>query len=358
MQSRAISKIFNGTKTEFNAFQNEILDMAESSSIHCQYGQGLLGFILSAAEWNILPFQTTHDPPVAFEPIPAPGAKPVIGANPDGLAVAIYNARLQDWKLISEGHLAQIQELQNFKVALLQALGPVPTRLIQDPSGATRNTSVANIYAILCRQYNTLTSTDLKKNKAILEAPINPGVLVQEYISGHIKAHAVAYTNGQPFSEFDKVQFLQKGIKSIHVLHARVAPWLIEFPAVADQRFMSLATALQTAEDNAGTDGDVPTMQTMQSTAAVKGLPSTQAELDAYTAAAIKAEKQRRRKDTASGDTTKPARTPWDPNFKGKHYCYTHGWKSHTSSGCTKPGPDHTLDDSKRNPKHDESKSA
>ena len=62
-------------------------------------------------------------------------------------------------------------------------------------------------------------------------------------------------------------------------------------------------------------------MQTMQYTTAAKGLPSTQAELDACTAAAIKAEKQRRRKDNASGDTTRPARTPWDSNFKGKHNC-------------------------------------
>ena len=44
--------------------------------------------------------------------------------------------------------MAQIQEFLHFKVTLLQALGPAPTRLIQDPNGATRNTSVANIYLI------------------------------------------------------------------------------------------------------------------------------------------------------------------------------------------------------------------
>jgi len=84
---------FSGKKTDFPAYKNAYLTLAQQSSSLCQFNHGLLGFVLTPAEYLTLTYPVNHVP-APFVTRQFSGLEPALAHDASALVVSRHNA---DW---------------------------------------------------------------------------------------------------------------------------------------------------------------------------------------------------------------------------------------------------------------------
>ena len=99
---------YSGVNSDFQSYCSLYLDAAAAGSTMDEHGQGLLGFVLTPAEFLALPFQLNLPAPVAFAALDNPGPQPVLANGANALQVSVHNAAWHTWK--SDHERAQQQQ--------------------------------------------------------------------------------------------------------------------------------------------------------------------------------------------------------------------------------------------------------
>lgn len=325
---------FSGNKPEFANYRLNYLDKAALSSNRCNHGFGLLGFIITPLEWLALPFPGNHVA-VAFAPLQDPGLEPILANNANALAVSIYNAEWNAWKLHFAEFQGQRKEYSDFKNAFLDSLDPVSKDLMKDPIHGTRGITLREIDARLVAAYGIMSSADLSKNEDILRIPYRAENNLREFAASQRVAHAVALRNGQPFPEVQKVQFLLSALKPCAIFTLCCQMWQREFPQVINQTFELLVTAVQAFADNLTQDS---TSSSSGFAAAATSMDTT--DLHSLVATAVAA---------AVANLSSRPPVPRAPIATNASYCWTHGVGNHSSAKCRSPASGHLLNATLRN---------
>jgi len=148
--------------------------------------------------------------------------------------------------------MGQQTDLLSFTVDFTRSLFADIQRLLIHPTrGATY--SLARRYAILVRDFGTLTAGDFKTIQDRFTTPYRPGRLMREHIAAITRAHSTLATNGIPMNDHDKVQTFIRTIQPCALFTTAIHAWLERYPSVVTQRFTTLTTAIQLAFDNLDT---------------------------------------------------------------------------------------------------------
>jgi len=313
---------FSGRKGDFPAYKNKYLTLAQQSSSLCTFNHGLLGFLLTPAEYLTLIFPAGHVP-APFVPIPHPGIEPVLAVDANALAVSRHNAEWSSWKFHYEQHQLQQNQLQTFKVNFLNSLDKTSLTRITDQIHGTRRVTVAAIHTFLINRYGTMVSVDLISLAQTLGAPYQTTSTIEDLLQLHRDSHELAAAQLQPFPEYQKVHLLRASVKPCGIFEPCILGWLLTHSTVATQTFDSLATAITDFNDNFDRTA---TAASMGYSAAVTLPLSTPSRLEELIAAAV----------SAAFLAHTPSVTTSAPSAMVKlKYCWTHGSnKSHSSLDC------------------------
>ena len=317
---------YSGVNFDFQSYCSLYLDAAAGSTMD-EHGQGLLGFVLTPAEFLALPFQLNLPAPVAFAALDNPGPQPVLANGANALQVSVHNAAWHTWKSDHERAQQQQRDILAFKSSFIASLDNVSDKALRHPTTGFRQVTCAAIHAYLLATFGTLSAADLTKNADLLRIPYQASTPIRDYTANHRKAHATALANNQPFPESQKVQHLLVGLRPCGLFTACLQIWLSGHATVAAQTFDLLADAVHLAAENVD---PTATSGTMGYTAAAVAAPLGLSDKDlARIIAAIKA-------TTTPVTATKAAVTGPLP----VHYCWTHG-PGHSGHKCRNPAVGH-----------------
>ena len=115
---------FSGNKSDFRSYLSSYLDAAAAGSSLCEFGHGLLGFILD--------FPPGHHP-IAFVPLPAPGIEPESPNGDNAFAVSVHSANWSAWKARSARFQHQMTDLREYKTLLITSLDAVSVNALRHP---------------------------------------------------------------------------------------------------------------------------------------------------------------------------------------------------------------------------------
>jgi len=314
---------FSGRKTEFPAYKNAYLTLAQQSSSLCQFNHGLLGFVLTPAEYQILTFPVNHIP-APFAPLQYPGLEPNLANDANALAVSRHNAEWASWKFQHEQFQKQQAELNAFKLLFLQSLDKTTLQRLSHPINGTRQLSVADIHAFLGARFGTMVSVDLISLSSTLAAPHRLETPIENLLQKHRDAHGIAASQQQPFPEYQKVQLFRVAVKPCGIFEPCILAWLLANATVATQTFDSLATAILSFSDNfdqTSTAASLGYSAAVEANSLPPAIPIQDLIASAVSAALL-----------AHSTPSSPKPTP---SKQGTKYCWTHGIQgSHTSQEC------------------------
>ena len=308
-------------------------------------GMGLLGFLLTAAQFLVLPFPVGIAA-AAFVALAPPGDAPEpFAAGATAIVISAYSAHFTTWKYTKDNYDSQRQDVDAFTIALLGAIDQVSLHALTDPITGTSLLTLAAIFAYLELTFGILTPADLNANNDLLRIPYSPSITIRAYTTQHLHVHALALSNGQPFSEVQKVKALLDGVAPCGLFTDRCNLWKIALPTVTGQTFALLAEALHSWADTT-----VATTSTLHYTAAATQSPASTSgtaspDLATLIAAAVQAALAEKRRVPKQPRAPKPP-----PAAPANAYCWTHGARGHTSTlhhpttnptGCRHPAAGH-----------------
>jgi len=202
---------FSGRKQDYPAFKNRYLTLAQQSSTLCPYNHGLLGFVLSPADYLLLVFPALHIP-APFEPVLPPGDEPALDGDANTLAVSRHNAEWSSWKFNYEKFQTQQKELNSFKMIFLQSLDSTTIKRISDPIHGTRQLTVGAIHNFLGTRFGTMVSVDLISLSASLAIPYQTSIPIEILLQVHRNTHGNAAAQNQPFPEYQMVHLFRVAV--------------------------------------------------------------------------------------------------------------------------------------------------
>jgi hypothetical protein len=268
---------FDGSRLSFSTWQQTLLDTAQRAS---QRPHGLLGYLLTPAEYALLPGGPVH------VPLADPGVMPIVAAP-----FAIWS--FQTTQLQRED--AAVAALTQ---AILQALPPSAQLLLMDGNNGVRGRTLAWIYATLTATFGVATAAELEDAFDSLTLPFVSGTF-DTYVFHHRRVHRMFDVSTFPLTEPIKVLMLVKAVRSVPAYQAHLLQYFAAHPLVREQTFEALATVLERVRVDAST-----------------------VAAHAYAGATV---------------TVQPSH----PRV-AKSYCWTHGSTAHhTSSECLKRAPGH-----------------
>ena len=158
---------------------------------------GLLGYVLSEAEWLALPNNTSP-----FVPAQPPGnAPPPQPAAP-----------WQEWQYNKQCYDAEKKLLNSAAANFVRALDEHAMFIMEGAENTIRGKSLAQMLASLTAEYGTMTKNDLLDHFKMVNTPYERGEDILQYLLRHSNAHRVAAENGQPWPEMTKISTLIAGI--------------------------------------------------------------------------------------------------------------------------------------------------
>jgi hypothetical protein len=305
---------FSGNKCDYPSYRNSLLDCASNASALCIHGHGLLGFLLTAAEWLLLVFVGNA---AAFVPLEHPGQRPAAAA---GFAA---------WKFDNDAHQLQQSQIKTFKEHFVASVDATSRQAMQHPVTGTRGHSLADLLTIMDNLHGVLSPSDLTRSSDRLKTPYSLGSPFTDFVRSHEVIHLEAATNGQAMPELHKVRALITAVSHCPSFAARCELWKSMVPTAAAQTFALLATALRSHAD------------TRDSDATAGSHAYANQSLEVLVAAAVaKSFSEHAASATISSRPPRPAPSTPQPR-KQLFYCWTHGPCGHQGSECEHPEPGH-----------------
>lgn len=288
------------------------------------YTHGLLGFIVSDAQWAQLPGNMVQPDdnalPPAVLPRPTITVPPTPAINASSLTIKVWERRLADNLLCTDN-------LRRLKSLLLASITPADLVVLHDPLFGLLNVTALTIMNHVTILHGTRNQTDFAHLRAQLLTTMTSRDTVQDFIGSHQLLHDQFAESNQPLSELDKCHHFREAVQTqAHVQHA-IDSYLVAHPLVGDQTFVALTThVLQQAPNFA------PTVASMgYSASTTTDSPHIPSEsflaspaFVALITAAVRAAQpppRKSRRERASKPPTRP-------------YCYHHGYDTHNSTEC------------------------
>jgi hypothetical protein len=154
-------------------------------------------------------------------------------------------AQCNHWKHNNAAQQQQNADVQKFKRQALASLPKFVISFLRSPVYGTLRLSLRDIYQGMLGKLGTLSFADLDKNASQLTSSYTAGTAITDHIALHRQSHTVAQLNKQPFPEASKVKSFADSLSSCPQFQSRLDAWFIQYPAVANQTFDSLATAIE-----------------------------------------------------------------------------------------------------------------
>jgi len=328
MSHTEILRPFLGTSADWPAYLISIVDAAKRSSSVEPHGYGLIPYLF--ADPNDIFLASLPGFTVPHEPLQAPALKPVLADNPTAAQLNQYTALFNTWKYDNDSITQLRTDIAKFLSLYLGSLPEVTLISIRDPIHGTSLLTLATVTTAIRQLYGTLSPADLSANEATLTRPYSTLTTVREYTASHLTSHAIAASNGMPFSEHQKVKFLEKGLAPSGLYNNQLLIWLSTHTLVVNQTFAALSTALHGWSDTLGHT-------------TIGSLGYSAAAFDAAVAAAVNAIQQpiARNRATNNGLANRPIAITTRPLTYGPpQYCWTHG-SGHSGKHCRNPNAGH-----------------
>ena len=328
----------------YRIFKIEVESLARSLQVE-EYDYGLLGFVITQAEWNRLPLNTIVANPAAVPPILAGFIPmPTIPVRPELPAPNAGAGVFSRHRSLKEDRRAIIADLLALKQAILAGLDDKDIATITDPTTGSMELSHAQIMAALTAVHGTVTSSDITRWRLSLSEPIDPNTTLAQKISQHKKT-ALLLRDIAAVNEFDQIAFFKAAFATQVEVMACTMRYEHDAPNTLTRTFADLATYLALHNPPLSTMtslGYSNAATTGPSTADAATLVSMSADIATALAAIQRLQETRtasghagrnnysrgnqdrdRRNASARGAGTRPTK-----------YCFLHGYCSHTGAEC------------------------
>ena len=297
---------------------------------------GLLGYIVSDAQWAQLPGNSVPNanPDLPNEILPRPNV--TIPATPpaaaSALTIKVWERRLADNVLVTDN-------LRTLKAQLLASVQPADLVILHDPFFGLLNVTASTILTHLTVLHGTLDRSDFAHLRAQLSNTMTPSESLQDFIGVHQLLHDQFAEAQQPLSELDKCHYFREAVKTLPHIHHAIESYLVTHPLVGNQIYRDLTThVLQQAPNFAPTAASmgyaattiVPTDVPIGHTSVTELLHSP-AFAAIITAAVQKAAAPRYKNPPNRPVVAKKSATDAP---KDRVYSYHHGYDSHCGVDC------------------------
>jgi hypothetical protein len=315
--------LLENPRQNFRHFHRAVIAAYGAECPHI-YPHGLLGFIVSDAQWTQLPGNLEQPDDAALPPVLLPRptiiVPPTPAANAAPLTIKVWERRLADNLLCTDN-------LRRLKSLLLASIAPADLVVLHDPLFGLLNITALTIMNHVTILHGTRNQTDFAHLRAQLLTTMTSRDSVQDFIGSHQLLHDQFAESNQPLSELDKCHHFREAVQTqAHVQHA-IDSYLVAHPLVGDQTFITLTThVLQQAPNFA------PTVASMGYSASTT-IDSPHIQSEAFLAspafvalitAAVRAAQPPSRKSRRER-ALKPIT---------RAYCYHHGYDTHNSADC------------------------
>lgn len=328
-------KKFSGARALYPEWRDSTCLFATTAS--ASHHLGLLGSIISPAEYALWATTLETPNPAPFALLPAPGEMPAAGAQFGG------------WQYTANEYRQEQVDRLAFRKVLLSKIDPGSIRAMSEANtnfGVTRR-SVAWIIAWMDTKYGTATPETIAEAQDSMDVPFvdNGELTVVQYMDRHHAIpHRVAATNGGPYPETTKVRKLIVGLSQCGEFKETISFFRLTHKTALAQTYALLSNMIEEAE---------PT-RAAQKTSSGSGLinqaitdPFVKTLLDKIEAMQTAIVALSANAAVISPKRLPPRGTPTTGGGGGKKkekafYCWTHGPNnSHNSADCSRPHADH-----------------
>lgn len=318
METTTLPKFNGNHHLEWPTWYEAVLTLAQSANPPDQFG--VIGFLLTQAEWELLPGNAAQlGPPVVpatvFVPYPPPGIEP---------ATQVPHAI---WTSATARYSTQQYRLMKVRTAMLASLDATALAVVQERDGTTRNLTLAVMMDRLRIAYGVARVQDMNAVRTTLQLPFQPPMALADHLLRQLQQHHFAHRAKMPISEADKVEYLRASLLPCGRYALALQMFVANHPSLLLQTFELLSTEITLAESN----------MPVETAASLGYAQATGRTSDSATIADYD------RHMKMMTDFQKPA-----PKASPRSlYCWTHGMGHHSGVQCKNPKPGHKCDATK-----------
>ena len=200
----SISPIFNGEKINWPTHEQRTITVAIACCNEDSNGDGLVGFLVPAAEYGRDSFQPT--PPVPFRELANPGTQPAVPLAYENLERYEINKEICSDN--SNNYKAQQRDLKACHVILQASLSDTVKGNIGD----------TEIFTRLCVQYGSLLTKDYSEFRLRIDAPVAAGTKIDDHVAIDTKIHQVRAALKQSLPMETQVHIIHTSISKVLAL--------------------------------------------------------------------------------------------------------------------------------------------
>ena len=175
------ASILENPRQQYRYFYRAVV-AAYGAACTTVHQHGLLGYIVSDAQWTQLPGNSVPNanPDLPNEILPRPNV--TIPATPpataSALTIKVWERRLADNVLVTDN-------LRTLKAQLLASVQPADLVILHDPIFGLLNVTASTILAHLTVLHGTLNRSDFAHLRALLSNTMTPSESLQDFIGVH-----------------------------------------------------------------------------------------------------------------------------------------------------------------------------
>jgi hypothetical protein len=310
---------FDGSREKFRAFKQAIFNAALNGSPTSP--QGLLGDVMSAAEW------TQHqalllamgDPNVQPDPYVAVAHPGNIAAAGNAHAIAVYKINLEQFNTYRTN-------LSSLKQAIIVSLDSTSSVTVAGVDGGFFTSSCRQIVERLTIQYGVFRASDLHEVGQDIQAIYHRRQEFREFITILEQKYDLLQRAGHPESERSKVSNLKKSLIPSGLFAEAMSIWFVQNGDIALQTFAAFSAAMILHDGNRDPE---PMSEPAMDPSTISTLMAESAEKRAYEKGKKDARAEAKATAASSARSGSPPRRPFD------FYCWSHGPnRSHNGNDC------------------------
>lgn len=293
---------------------------------HVGYSGGLMFYVITLAEYNMIPQVTVGG---VLQP-------PTLPIYPAALGAAATAADLEEFRQAAFMSVKHFSVLEAFKAAVLVAMGEDLVQEIADPlAGEAVTMELLDIFNHLRATYGVLTSADVRDLKEQLQVPIM-GDDMQTFIKFSANFSMIILrleSAGQGLPAFEQMELFSKATETEPNMTRGIEKYVDNNPVLAARTLPLMIAAVRTSLSNVSKTSTTSGFSALARSnrpemiedIVHKVFSAKFAEIDAKFAAAAQ---QKQSPSPAGGGGAR------QPRQFVKAYCYFHGACNHPGSQC------------------------
>lgn len=331
MESQTPINLHSHARQNFLEWRSSIIE-AYGQSCNIYYRHGLLGYLLTDADWALLPGNTITEEPVDNLP-----AVVIIAARPTlpeftPLAAAATTAQQSAWDRNTKILKYTRENYDTLKLRLITSVSADDIAILRNPTTAFLHVTPQAIMAHIATLHGTLDNNDYAQLILTLSTAMTTADTISGIVARHRHIHDQFRNSNQTLSEYQKCTYFKNAIIQHQHMRSAYESYVIGTPLIGNQNFLTLTTHVITQAPN------------YTATAAEMGYAAnvTPTAPEYFQSAAFAALLTK----TVQHAIAPPAiqKKADSGNKKPTHYCYFHGHNNtHSGSNCFKMLGDNTV---------------